>query len=287
MDRLLFGDNQFFGVNHLSDEKGRQLAIKFGRIEAIMDVLDYCQSLGINTFVCSTRPQIANITEFVRKNPSKYENFKISPTIPDVHKYNNALSELGILGTIKNFVPSNFVNFLSKGALSFIKKDFLSMLKVLIDSEMQMFRSINVDVIYLQNNVTDLLLGLEMKSVFKSFADYIRKKYHAEPGFMTMNVPRLVEFIEYAQIENPVICGSINKIGFRMFGGKEKYEEVLKTKKYRYVAMQPLAAGAIAPKEAFEYLVQFDNIVSILFGSSSKAHILETKRIIEELDNNK
>jgi Cys-tRNA synthase (O-phospho-L-seryl-tRNA:Cys-tRNA synthase) len=72
-----------------------------------------------------------------------------------------------------------------------------------------------------------------------------------------------------------------------MFGGKEKYEEVLKTKKYRYVAMQPLAAGAIVPKEAFEYLVQFDNIVSILFGSSSKAHILETKRIIEELDNNK
>ena len=29
MDRLLFGDNQFFGVNHMSEEKARAQAMRF------------------------------------------------------------------------------------------------------------------------------------------------------------------------------------------------------------------------------------------------------------------
>ena len=29
MDRVIFGDNQFFGVNHLSDEKSRAQAVRF------------------------------------------------------------------------------------------------------------------------------------------------------------------------------------------------------------------------------------------------------------------
>lgn len=29
MDRVLFGDNQFFGVNHMSEEKARAQAIRF------------------------------------------------------------------------------------------------------------------------------------------------------------------------------------------------------------------------------------------------------------------
>ena len=29
MDRLLFGDNQFFGINHMSEEKARAQAMRF------------------------------------------------------------------------------------------------------------------------------------------------------------------------------------------------------------------------------------------------------------------
>ena len=41
MDRILFGDNQFFGVNHISDEKARQIAIKFKENKSILDILEY------------------------------------------------------------------------------------------------------------------------------------------------------------------------------------------------------------------------------------------------------
>jgi hypothetical protein len=49
--------------------------------------------------------------------------------------------------------------------------------------------------------------------------------------------------------------------------------------------MQVLAAGALRPKEAIEYLSRFPNIEAVLFGASSKSHIQETKALIEKLLN--
>ena len=36
MDRLLFGDNQFFGVNHMSEEKARAQSMRFQDTQASM-----------------------------------------------------------------------------------------------------------------------------------------------------------------------------------------------------------------------------------------------------------
>ena len=46
--------------------------------------------------------------------------------------------------------------------------------------------------------------------------------------------------------------------------------------------MQVLAAGALRPREAIEYLAGFPKIESVLFGASSKVHIQETKELIEK-----
>ena len=63
-----------------------------------------------------------------------------------------------------------------------------------------------------------MLYGLGMDEIFVHYAEYIKKKYDAEPGFITMNMPRMVDMCERLGIENPIICSSINKIGFRMSG---------------------------------------------------------------------
>jgi hypothetical protein len=99
-----------------------------------------------------------------------------------------------------------------------------------------------------------------------------------------MNMPKLLNMLESVGISNPLICTSINKVGFRMSGGREAYEEVLKTRKVRAIAMQVLAAGAIPPKEAIEYVCGLPNVESILFGASSKGNIQETARLIHEYD---
>jgi hypothetical protein len=284
MERILFGDNQFFAVNHISDEKARAQSMRFKDDSAIIRVLDNAINAGINTFMCTTHDRIANICEVIRNNPAKYSDFKIYPCMPYAHKYANAVTELGIVGTLKQYTPGNFIGSMFKGGVAFLSKDFLSMIELLIDSEMKMFKGINVPVIFLQNVITDMLLGLKMNDILIHFHNYIKKKYNAEAGFITMNMPVLLKMLNDEGIENPIICSSINKVGFRMSGGKELYEETLKNNKLRAIAMQVLGGGAIASKEAMEYVCNLPNIESILFGASSNANINDTVNNIKHFD---
>jgi hypothetical protein len=284
MERILFGDNQFFAVNHISDEKSMAQSIKFKEDSAIIKTLDYAMEAGVQTFMCTTHDRIANICEIIRNNPEKYKNFKIYPCMPYAHKYANAVTELGITGTLKQYVPGNFFGSLFKGGVAFLSKDYLKIMELLIDAEMKMFKGINTPVIFLQNVITDMLLGLGMNEVLIAFHNYVEKKYDAEAGFITMNMPKLLEVLEEGGIKNPIICASINKAGFRMSGGKALYEETLKKKQFRAIAMQVLAGGAVSPKEAIEYVCQLPNIESILFGASSRTNINETTSLIHQFD---
>jgi hypothetical protein len=282
MDKVIFGDNQFFAVNHLSDEKSRAQAIQFKDDSAIIRVLDQAREIGINTFMCTTHDRIASVCDYMRANPDKYKDFKIYPCMPYAHKYANAVTDLGIMGAVKQYVPGNLFTTFTKGGAAFLTKDFIGLMELFIDAEMKMFKGINIPVIFIQNVLVDMILGLKMFVVFKEYDSYIRKKYNAEPGYITMNMPSLLDALNSVGIENPVICSSINKIGFRMSGGKEIYEKYLAEKTFRPIAMQVLAAGALRPKEAIEYLGKFPKIESVLFGASSKSHIQETKDLIEK-----
>ena len=281
MEKILFGDNQFFAVNHASDEKARAQSIRFKEDTAIIRVIDQAMDLGINTFMCTTHDRIGNICNHMRNNMGRYQDFNIYPCMPYAHKYANAVTELGIMGTIKQYVPGNILSTFAKGGFAFISKDFKALMELLIDAELKMFRGINTPVIFIQNVLVDMILGLKMFEVFREYDSYIRKKYNAEPGYITMNMPALLDALNTVGIENPIICSSINKIGFRMSGGIDIYEKYLKEKQFRPIAMQVLAAGALKPKEAIEYLGKFPQIESVLFGASSKSHIEETKLLIE------
>lgn len=282
MDKVLFGDNQFFAVNHASDEKARAQSIRFKEDAAIMKVLDQAIDLGINTFMCTTHDRIAYVCDTIRENPARYKDFNVYPCMPYAHKYANAVTELGILGTIKQYIPGNIFGTFAKGGMAVLSKDFLKLMELLVDAEMKMFKGVNTPVIFIQNVIVDMILGMKMYDVFKAYDEYIRKKYNAEPGYITMNMPALLDALNSVGIENPIICSSINKIGFRMSGGIELYEKYLNEKQFRPIAMQVLAAGALRPKEAIEYLAKFPKIESVLFGASSKGHIQETKELIEE-----
>lgn len=281
MDRVLFGDNQFFAVNHLSDEKAREQAIRFKDDASIIRVLDQAREVGIKTFMCTTHERISNICDHMRSHPEIYKGFKMYPCMPYAHKFANAVTEYGYVGTIRKYVPGNLFGSFAKGGIAYIRKDFISMMELLVDAEMKMFKEVDTPVIFLQNVLVDLILGLKMFEVFREYDAYIRKKYNAEPGYITMNMPALFEALSSVGLKDPIICSSINKLGFRMAGGKEIYEKYLVEKRLRPIAMQVLAAGALRPKEAIEYLKDFPRIESVLFGASSRIHIQETKELIE------
>lgn len=282
MDRLLFGDNQFFGVNHMSEEKARAQSMRFQDIQAVIDVLDNAYDEGVKTFMCTTHDRIALVCDHMRADPERYKDFHFYPCMPYAHKYANAVTEDGMIGALKRFMPDEgLINAALRGGMSLAKKDIEGITTLLVDAEMKMFTGLSTPVIFLQNVVVDLLLGLGFKEAFRIFADHVKKRYNAEPGFITMNMPMLLDALEEQGIENPIVCSNINKIGFRMCGGFEAYEQALKTKKFRAIAMSVYASGAIPPKEAIEWVCQQPNIESIVFGASSRGNIRNTKELVD------
>jgi len=283
MDRLLFGDNQFFGVNHMSEEKARAQAMRFQDINAIISVLDSAMDEGVTSFMCTTHDRIALVCDHMRANPERYKNFTFMPCMPYAHKYANAVTEDGIMGTLKRFMPDEgLINAAVRGGMSLAKKDIEGVTTLLIDAEMKMFEGLKTPVIFLQNVVVDLLLGMGMKEAFRIFANHVKTRYKAEPGFITMNMPALLDVLEELGIENPIVCSNINKVGFRMCGGFEAYERALREKKFRAIAMSVFASGAIPPKDAIEWICQQPNIESIVFGASSRGNIRNTKELVDQ-----
>lgn len=284
MDRVLFGDNQFFGVNHMSEEKARSQSMRFQNLQAIIDVLDAAYQEGIRTFMCTSHDRVAEICDYFRANPQKYPDYKFYPCMPYAHKYANAVTEHGMIEALRMFLPQEgAVAAMLKGGLALANKDLEVIMQLLIDAEMKMFHGLSTPVIFMQNVITDLLLGLRMNDCLRIFHDHVRTKYGAEPGYITMNVPRLLDTLDALGIENPIVCANINKIGFRMSGGNKVYEEAIANRKFRPVAMSILASGAISPREAIEYVCAQPRIESMVFGASGRANIRQTKALIDEL----
>ena len=284
MDRVLFGDNQFFGVNHMSEEKARSQSMRFQDLQAIIDVLDAAYQEGIRTFMCTSHDRVAEICDHFRAHPDKYPDYQFYPCMPYAHKYANAVTEHGMIEALRMFLPQDgAVAAMLKGGLALANKDIEAIMQLLIDAEMKMFHGLKTPVIFMQNVIADLLLGLKMNECFRIFHDHVRAKYNAEPGYITMNVPRLLDVLDGLGIDNPVVCANVNKIGFRMCGGLDAYEAAIANRRFRPVAMSIFASGAISPREAIAYVCWQPKIESLVFGASGRANIRQTKALIDEL----
>jgi hypothetical protein len=284
MDRVLFGDNQFFGVNHMSEDKARAQAMKFQDLDAVIAVLDAAYAEGIRTFMCTTHDRVAEICDHFRAHPQKYADYRFYPCMPYAHKYANAATEHGIVEALRRFLPQDgALSGMLKAGKSLASKDVEGVLQLLVDAEMKMFQGLQTPVIFLQNVIVDLLLGVGMDEVFRMFAHHVKAKYGAEPGYITMNMPRLLDVLERHGVDNPIVCANINKIGFRMCGSVPLYEETVAKRRFRPIAMSVLASGALSPREAVDYVCKQPRIEAIVFGASSRANIRQTKSLIDEL----
>lgn len=283
MDKILFGDNQFFGVNHMSEEKARQQAIRFQDLGEIMRVLESAHELGAGGFMCTTHDRIAEVADRMRAEPNKWAGFNMYPCMPYAHKYANAVTELGYFDALRKFLPKEgFLDAVLRGSKAIATQDMRSIIGLLVDAEMKMFDGLETPVVFLQNVVTDLVIGLRAVDAFKAFAEHVRKRYNAEPGFITMNVPMLLPLLEEAGVKNPIVCANVNKIGFRMSGGIQGYRRAAEKYSPRVIAMSIFASGALSPREAIEWVLDEPYVQSIVFGASSRGNIDTTIRLIRE-----
>ena len=68
MDKIIFGDNQFFGVNHMSEQTAIKQAQRFKTAEDIYNTLEYVNDIGIKSFMFTTHNQLEPVFELDRKS---------------------------------------------------------------------------------------------------------------------------------------------------------------------------------------------------------------------------
>jgi len=288
INQIIFGDNQFFGINHRSQEKSEEMLQRFSNIKNIFEVYDNAFDCGIKGVMLNSNQRASEICDYFRKHKNQYSDIVWYPSIPYAHKYADMVNELGIFPAINEILfkgnsTGGVLNMIVQGCATIFGKDATKLMEMLIDVEYKMFRGLNVRVLFMQNIFTDLMLGYNIKEVFEHYCEYVRTKYKVLPGFVTLNLPLLKNKLEEWGIDEVVICTSINKVGFNMFPSQEEYERILDSNdasKYQIIAMNPLASGSITPKESFEYVNNL-NIQSIVFGASSKAHIQSSVELIK------
>lgn len=286
MDKVIFGDNQFFGINHMSEEKAQAQAERFKNVESIIEVLDVAWECGIRAFMFNTHAEVAAICEHFRNHPDRYKGLRLYPSLPYAHKYANKVNEKGIMAALNDFVfadqsAGKIISTVARGGMSIVSRDLLEIMKLLVDAEMRIFRGLDVRAVFLQNIMTDLVVGLGAHSVIAEFARHIEKKYQAEPAFNTMNMPACVEFLLAAGVENPIVCASVNKAGYLMSPNRASYEEVIRKRSFRPFAMSVLASGAIGAREAVDYVAGL-GVQAVVFGASTRRHIEETHKLLEQ-----
>lgn len=288
IDKIVFGDNQFFGINHSSQDKAEEMAKRFSDINNILNVYDNAFDCGIKAVMLNSNDRAAEITQYFRDNKSKYGDLAWYPSIPYPHKYADMVNELGIVPTInemliKNNTAAGMLSMITKGVTVAMTKDAMKILEMLIDVEYKMFKGLDCRVLFLQNVITDLLLGYGIKDVFQHYCEYIRKKHKILPGFITLNMPYMKTKFQEWGIEEVVICSTVNAAGFNMYPSKEEYERVIAENdpsKYQLMAMNVLASGSITPKQSFDYINGL-KLQSVVFGASSKVHIKDSVESIK------
>ena len=287
IDKVVFGDNQFFGINHMSQEKAQQLAEQFYDLSSILKVYQMAFDSGIRAIMLNSNDRAKGICDHFRNNKSIYPELNWYPSIPYPHKYANLISEKGIIPTINEILFKDnsalgMFEMIANGSAAVFGKDAIKLMKMLVDVEMRMFKGLNVKVIFLQNIITDLLLGYEVKEIFEEYCLYIKAKYKVLPGLITQNMPKLLEKLKEWKIEEVVVCSSFNKIGYLMSPDIDSYINAADnndSSKYQLMAMSTLASGAIPAKEAYIFINQ-QNVQSVVFGASSVKHIKETMSLM-------
>ena len=180
IDRIILGQNQFFGVNHISDVKGNKTMAYFSDIENIINYLSDALELGIDALTISTHPKTPMIMDAIRKNKDLKANLKIYPAIPSATKILRMTAEMGIPKTLLYFLSNTTMiekaKILVGGGKGLINKDIISILKTLIEVELSIFKGLNISGVFLSNNINDLALGLDLENVFHEYVTVLEKK---------------------------------------------------------------------------------------------------------------
>lgn len=281
LDPIILGHNQFFGVDHLSAEKGASRDAKFSDIRNVMKMIEYAMGQGVNGLMISTHPRAESICDAIRSDKRIAADLSLYPVLPYIAKYVREANEKGltnmVLDALSGASTMQKIGMFLKGGAGLLTRDVFKMIEILVEMELLIFKGLRMKCVFLHQALTDLALGLGLEDVFKFYEEYIPKKFDgAVAAYCTYNLPMLLERFQQYGIKSPVIMAPFNKVGFQMHPSLAENEQCLYRHHFQLVAMSTLAGGYLKPDDAYSYLFRQPNVTSVVVGASTDAHAKET-----------
>ena len=280
--KIILGDNQFFGINHFDLEKGVKTKLKFDTKTKIEAFINDSLKIGLDGFMLNSNEKGYEIVNF-----SKFDNEKeIHYSIPYPHKYASMVNENGMMSLFRYIIKNtSFIKNLIGGIKLVATQNLKSITPLALNLEVPKNLK-KGSYIYMQNIITDLLLGLGRGDILIEFITSVSKMGY-KPGIITLNPIMFDKLLKDRQdvnwLKDLVVCFNINKEGFNVFPSLKNVENFIESRpKYQLMGMSIFASGAANIPHSIDYIKKL-KLDYIVFGSSR----LENIKSNFELFNNK
>jgi len=265
--KIILGDNQFFGVNHFDLKKGEETKLKFDTIPKIEAFINDSLELGLDGFMINSNEKGYKIV-----NTRGFEGaHEIHYSIPYPHKYASMVNENGMMSLFGHIIKNtSFIENLIGGIKLVATQNLKSITPLALNLEVP--KSLKKgSYIYMQNIITDLLIGMGRGDILIKFIQSVCKMGY-KPGIITLNPIMLDELLKNEQhaswLKDLIVCFNINKEGFNVFPSLETVERFIKSKpKYQLMGMSVFASGAAKVPTSINYIKKL-NLDYVVFGSS-------------------
>ena len=283
--KLILGDNQFFGVNHADLEKAAKTKELFSSHERIAEFIKKSLTIGLDGFMINSNDLGFKVVEgFDFEN----QNTECHYSIPYPHKYAGIVNDSGIIA----LVSLVFKQLRLGDMLSVMKFTFsfnaTHLLPIIV--RMEIPKSLpKGSVVYLQNVVTDLTMGLNNgDKILSAYIQSVRSMGYT-PGLITLNPTKLIELLKNSHSQDEVfICFNINYSGFNVLPSVAKVEKAVadakKNTKWNLMGMSIFSSGSrdVSITESIKYIKSLP-LDYVVFGSSNLLNIEKNKNQFKEL----
>lgn len=270
--KIILGDNQFFGINHFDLEKGAATKLKFDKIKKIEAFINESLSIGIDGFMINSNEQGHEIV-----NTSKFDSAKeIHYSIPYPHKYASMVNENGMMSLFGHIIKNtSFIKNLLGGIRLVATQNLKSVTPLALNLEVPKNLK-KGSYIYMQNIITDLLLGMGRGDILIEFIKSVSNLGY-KPGIITLNPIMFDKLLKNEQeanwLKDLVVCFNINEEGFNVFPSLKTVEDFIKSRpKYQLMGMSIFASGAANIPHSIDYINNL-KLNYVVFGSSRLENI--------------
>jgi len=270
--KQILGDNQFFGINHHDLNKGDLTKRKFNTNKSIYKFIIEATELGLDGFMMNSN---ARGFDIVDKNTFP-EDIEIHYSIPYPHKFASIVNESGMMQLLSyTFRQISFKSISYKLFLFALTRDIRYAVSFISDLEIPKTLP-KGSYVYLQNIVTDLILGLDRPDLLVEFCNTIQSKGF-KPGLISFNpliLDKELQNLSPLIKQDLIVCFNINKTGFNVFPSKEKVQTFInKVKDYQLMGMSILSSGGVSSiRESIDFIKTLD-LDYVVYGSSKLRNI--------------